>query len=288
MHFVSSMELRATRQPAAAVLAALRSIYSAKGPLHWPSVFASDPGPEFRGPVEAELTKRKIVHRVAEANHHRSQAIVENWNRTLAQRLYSGQYSREYADGKTNHDWSALLPRVVADFNKTKVRTFGKSPVELVDVLRKGHVPQRIDHPSAAYERATTEAPLPLFTPVHVRIEDDELPGKKRRATDPYWHSAVEPIVSRVLADGKPPLYYVGKRQHGYTASMLRVAKAPVPSPAAVPTPKPATPKLAVAAKPAPKPAVAAKPAPKPTAVPAVPARRTGARATRAPKKLDL
>ena len=52
---------------------------------------------------------------------HQSQGIVERFNRTLADRLYSYQYHKELEDpSKSNREWVSRLQNVVSALNNEK------------------------------------------------------------------------------------------------------------------------------------------------------------------------
>ena len=72
---------------------AFQRIY--KGPLKWPSVLQVDPGREFMGDVKKGMTKHDMRIRTGNVNVHRDQGIVERFNPTLSERLFSFQYSQE-------------------------------------------------------------------------------------------------------------------------------------------------------------------------------------------------
>ena len=68
---------------------------------------------------------------------HRSQAIVERFNRTLAEKLFGHQYAQEYlsatADGtadRRSREWVARLPQVINSLNKESTRLTGKTPYQ--------------------------------------------------------------------------------------------------------------------------------------------------------------
>ena len=68
------------------VLKAFQRIYK-KGPLKWPQLLQVDPGREFMGTVTKVMENNKIAIRRGRTEIHRDQAIVERFNRTLAERL---------------------------------------------------------------------------------------------------------------------------------------------------------------------------------------------------------
>ena len=76
------------------VARAFQAIYR-RGPLTWPSMLQVDPGHEFMGGVTKEMDKHKTYIRRSRAEIHRDQAIVERFNRSLAERLFGHQYAVE-------------------------------------------------------------------------------------------------------------------------------------------------------------------------------------------------
>ena len=68
------------------VLKAFQRIYK-KGPLKWPQLLQVDPGREFMGTVTKVIENNKTAIRRGRTEIHRDQAIVERFNRTLAERL---------------------------------------------------------------------------------------------------------------------------------------------------------------------------------------------------------
>ena len=74
--------------------AAVSCIYS-RSSLKWPKLLQVDPGREFMGAVNTLLKKHNTKIRRGLVNIHRDQAIVERFNRTLAERLFGHQYAQE-------------------------------------------------------------------------------------------------------------------------------------------------------------------------------------------------
>ena len=73
---------------------AFERIYS-RGKLRWPKLLQVDPGREFLGKVNGVMKKHNVSIRRGQPNQHRAQVIVEKINRTLAERLFGYQYSKE-------------------------------------------------------------------------------------------------------------------------------------------------------------------------------------------------
>ena len=55
------------------------------GPLKWPQMLQVDPGREFMGAVTKAMSEHNVTIRRGRTNIHRDQAIVERFNRTLAE-----------------------------------------------------------------------------------------------------------------------------------------------------------------------------------------------------------
>ena len=118
-----------TTKEAKEVAAALEGIYS-RGPLKWPKLLQVDPGREFMGAVNQLLSKHNVEVRRGRVDIHRDQAIVERFNRTLAERLFGHQYGVEMRlpEGQRSTAWVKRLPQVVAALNNEVTSLTGKKP----------------------------------------------------------------------------------------------------------------------------------------------------------------
>ena len=100
------------------------------------SAAASRPGARVHGSMGA-VTKMANEHNVTirrgRPNIHRDQAIVERFNRTLAERLFGYQYAVEMnmPSGRSTA-WVKRLPEVVSALNNTVTRLIGKKPAEAI------------------------------------------------------------------------------------------------------------------------------------------------------------
>ena len=103
-----------TLKDSAEVALAFQAIYW-RSPLTWPQMLQVDPGCEFMGGVTKEMEGHKTYIRCGCTEIHRDQAIVERFNRTLAERLFSHQYAVEMLlpEGKHSTAWVERLPDVV-------------------------------------------------------------------------------------------------------------------------------------------------------------------------------
>ena len=107
---------------------AFQQIY--RGTLKWPNVLQVDPGHEFMGDVTKEMEKHSVRIRRGNVNVHRDQGIVERFNRTLSERLFSYQYSQEmnFKSCERSTEWVKRLPEVVAALNREETRYTGMKP----------------------------------------------------------------------------------------------------------------------------------------------------------------
>ena len=99
------------------------------GPLKWPQMLQVDPGREFMGAVTKAMSEHNVTIRRGRPNIHRDQAIVERFNRTLAEKLFGYQYAVEMnmPSGRSTA-WVKRLPEVVAALNNEVTRLIGKKP----------------------------------------------------------------------------------------------------------------------------------------------------------------
>ena len=99
--------------------------------MKWPQLLQVDPGREFLGAVTNVMENNKTSIRCRRTEIHRDQAIVERFNRTLAERLLGYQYAVEMNMKQTNKnnkstEWVKRLPEVVSALNNEVARLIGK------------------------------------------------------------------------------------------------------------------------------------------------------------------
>ena len=116
---------------------AFQRIYK-RGPLKWPQLLQVDPGREFMGSVTKVMQINKTSIRRGRTEIHRDQvAIVERFNRTLAERLFGYKYAVEMTyththAGQRSTEWVKRLPEVVSALNNEVTRLIGKKPAEAI------------------------------------------------------------------------------------------------------------------------------------------------------------
>ena len=166
-----------------------------------------DPGREFMGAVTKEMENHKTYIRRGRTEIHRDQAIVERFNRTLAERLFGHQYAVEMRlpAGQRSTAWVKRLPEAVAALNNEVTSLTGKKPAE---AIKEKAVAAK---PSTTYSRPVGEREKKLPSLVNVRYlyQPGELEGGVKRATDPIWSLKVHSIERSVTKPNEPVLYYL-------------------------------------------------------------------------------
>ena len=178
-------------------------------PLTYPKTLIVDDGKEFYGDVTKLMEKHDVIIQRGDPSQHRSQGIVERFNRTLADRLFSYQYHKELEDpSKSNREWVSRLQNVVSSLNNEKTRLIGMRPV---DAIKQTLVKQGFSQPIKDYE----EKLLDVGTKVRYLYEPGELEGqiykgqRVKRSTDPIWSVTVHIIKDRYVQKHQPTLYYL-------------------------------------------------------------------------------
>ena len=201
-----------TTKESAEVATAFSTIYK-RSRLKWPKLLQVDPGREFMGEVNKLMKSKNVQIRRGEKALHRSQAIVERFNRTLAEKLFGHQYAQEYlsaaASSKSSNarsssrsrEWVARLPDVINSLNKESTRLTGKTPLEAIKLPEVKHLSSSKSRP-----KTKVESLLPRGIKVRYLYQPGELEGgERRRATDPIWSLDLYEI-RQVM--GKDPIVY--------------------------------------------------------------------------------
>ena len=186
------------------VAKAFQTIYK-RGPLTWPQMLQIDPGREFMGGVTKEMEKHKTYIRRGRAEIHRDQAIVERFNRTLAERLFGHQYAVEMLHAGRSTVWVKRLPDVVSALNNEVTRLTDKKPAY---AIKEKNI---VSKPSTPYSRpvGVNEKKLPPLINVRYLYQPGELEGGTKRATDPIWSLKVYQVVKNMTKPNEPVVYYL-------------------------------------------------------------------------------
>ena len=96
------------------------------------------------------MKKHGVMIQRGDPSQHRSQGIVERFNRMLADRLFSYQYHKELVDpSKSNREWVSRLQNVVSALNNEKTRLI---EMKSVNAIRQTLVEQGFSRPVKHYE----------------------------------------------------------------------------------------------------------------------------------------
>ena len=189
---------------------ALERIYR-RSPLKWPKLLQVDPEPEFMGAVSQLLAKHGISVRCGCMDVHRDQGTVEQFNRTLAKRLFGHQYAQEmrlrsFGTGERSSEWVARLPAVISALNNEETRLAGKKPSEAIKAKTVAQKPSSTvpGRPVGLHEQK-----LPSGAGVHYLYLSGELEGGRCWATDPVWSLEVYHLGRSVTKPDEPVLYYL-------------------------------------------------------------------------------
>ena len=119
-------------------------------PLTYPKTLIVDDGKEFYGDTTKFMEKHDVMIQRGDPSQHRSRGIVERYNRTLADRLFTFQYHKELEDpSRSNREWVSRLQNVVNALNNERTRLIGMKPV---DAIKETLVKQGFSQPSKEYE----------------------------------------------------------------------------------------------------------------------------------------
>ena len=102
-------------------------------PLTYPRTLIIDDGKEFYGDVMKQVEKHDVMTQREDPSQHRSQGIVERFNRTLADRLFTFRYHKELENPlKSNREWVSRLQNVVSALNNERTKLIGMKPIDAI------------------------------------------------------------------------------------------------------------------------------------------------------------
>ena len=119
-----------TTKNAKEVAQAFQWIYD-NTPLNYPKTLIVDDGKELYLDMTKLMEKHDVIIQHGDLSQHHSQGIVERFNRTLVDRLFTYQYHKKLEDpSKSNREWVSRLQNVVSSLNNEKTRLIGMKPID--------------------------------------------------------------------------------------------------------------------------------------------------------------
>ncbi len=198
-----------TNKTSTQVADALARVY-ARSPLTWPKLLKVDAGKEFHGVFKKLAEEKKVTIQVGEPGNHRAQAIVERFNRTLAERLFGHQYAQEILyPTERSRLWVKRLPDVIEALNDETTRLIvmeDHEPLTPKLAMQETQVRQISSSPGEEKELVRTGN---LFRYPYASGELEG--GERRRATDPIWSLEAFELDRSIEVDNQPTLYYLKK-----------------------------------------------------------------------------
>ena len=139
--------------------------------LNYPKTLIIDDGKEFYGDVTKLMEKHDVMIQRGDPSRQRSQGILERFNRTLADRLFSYQYHKELEErSKSNRKWVSRLQKVVIVLNNEKTRLI---EMKLIDAIKETLIKQGFSQPVKDYK----EKLLDVGAKVRYLYQSGELEG---------------------------------------------------------------------------------------------------------------
>ena len=209
-----------TDKTAAQVVQAFEKIYK-RSPLKYPKIIKVDPGKEFMAGVNTLMSKHNVTVQRGEVGNHRAQGIVERFNRTLSERLFSHQYAQELVQEVRSREWVKKLPEVIKALNNEKTRLIDLKPKDAIKMKLVQQMP-------SAPQLKGPEKIIPDNSTVRYLYAPGEAENDtRRRATDPIWSIKGYTIKNSTVNSGQPNLYYLN---NGPQRSFVREELQIIPS----------------------------------------------------------
>ena len=104
----------------------------------------TDSGSKFKADFAKLIQKHNFNQEFAPKDLHRRQAFVERFNRTLAEKLFTVQYTKELLKearkekNARSREWVNNLEPIVNELNNTKTALTG---LKLIDAIKTSSVP---------------------------------------------------------------------------------------------------------------------------------------------------
>lgn len=182
------------------VAEAFKSIYR-KGPLKYPQELHVDSGTEFKGAVLKLMKEHGVpVKSVVTKYHHSFTAFVENFNKTLAERLFKIQDAQELHSGEDSKIWVKYLYKIVSGLNSTKLERVGTTPAKAIKL-------EKVTLKIKPYEKEEIAPTDGLYR--YLLEPGEENADQRRRATDNIWSRKTFRLDRIVQDPGQRVLYYL-------------------------------------------------------------------------------
>ena len=211
---------------------AIEKIYDTT-PLKYPRQLNIDKGSEFKREVLELYKKHNTRINVSETGFHKATAMVERFNRTLAERLFKQIHHKEIETGRVVKDWVDILQPTIDQLN-SEISSYIKMAPN--DAIKLQHVPQKQHND----QEATKKNILNIGDEVRHKLAKDRIQNishssfvdnnavdvsvsnGKRRATDPIYSLTKHKIVSIKEVPNHPTIYYIDNFKHGFTSGNLQ------------------------------------------------------------------
>jgi len=205
---------------------AIEKIYDTT-PLKFPKQLNIDKGSEFKREVLELYTKHNTKINISETGYHKATAMVERFNRTLAERLFKQIHHKEIETNKVVKDWIDILQPTIDQVS----RYINMSPNE---AIKLESVPQM------KHNDSDKNNILKIGDTVRYKLSKDKIQNiskskfdngdvynlvidkGKRRATDAAYSLTKHKIVDINDIPNQPTLYYIDKFKHGFTSGNLQ------------------------------------------------------------------
>ena len=144
-----------------------------------------------------------IVKRVTTKYHHKFTGFVENFNKTLAQRLFKIQDAQELNNPtKDSRTWVKHLYKIVSSINNTKLDRIGMKPKDAV----------KLKNVTLNVKYYPKEEVLPEDGLYRYLYQPGELEGgQQKRATDMIWSWNTFRLDRIIENPGQRVLYYLAE-----------------------------------------------------------------------------
>jgi hypothetical protein len=186
----------------ASIANAFRKVYcKADYPFIWPKVLQVDGRSEFKDEVIHLIEKKGVYIRVGTI--HKNQSIVEQYNRTLIEKLFKIQDVVEFLIGGTNTAWVKDFPDVVNEINNSNTQLLGMTPAKAIQKDEVYALPSKICKNKSI---GNNEVCLPADSLVRYLLDNSDYKSR-RRTTDPIWSTKIFNIKSITIVDGQPVMY---------------------------------------------------------------------------------